>query len=82
MAEPQSNLLTRQSIMKNQKNLRQQLRLKTGQLAPAAWLIQLHALEIKNTFVQARKIPVVFHHRLEESLAIKHIASVHLSDRR
>jgi hypothetical protein len=68
--------------MKNQKNVRLQLRLKSGQLAPAAWLIQLHAPEIGTSFVPARKIPVVFHPKLEESLVIKHIAPVHFSDRR
>jgi hypothetical protein len=68
--------------MKNQKNFRLQLRLKTGQLAPAAWLIQLNAPEIESAFVPAHKIPVAFHAKLEESLVIKHIAPVNFSDRR
>jgi hypothetical protein len=67
--------------MKNQKSIRLQLRLKTGQLAPAAWLIQLNALQMGSSFVPARKIPVAFNPKLEESLAIKHIAPVHFSDR-
>jgi hypothetical protein len=67
--------------MKNQKNIRLQLRLKTGQLAPAAWLIQLHAPETGSSFVPARKIPVAFHPKFEESVVIKHIASAHFSNR-
>jgi hypothetical protein len=68
--------------MKNQKNLRLQLRLKTGQLAPTAWLIQFQVPETGSSFVPARKIPVVFHLKLEKFLVIKHIAPVHFSDRR
>jgi hypothetical protein len=65
--------------MKNQKDCRRQLRLKTGQLATGAWLIQLDAPGVARPFVPARKIPVVFHSGLEESLAIKHIAPAYFS---
>jgi hypothetical protein len=68
--------------MKNQKNLRLQVRLQTARLAQNAGLNQNISPAITLTLFPARKIPVAFHPKLEESLVIKHIAPVHFSDRR
>jgi hypothetical protein len=68
--------------MKNQKNLRLQVRLQTGRLAQNAGLNQNISLAITLPLFPARKIPVTFHPKFEESLVIKHIAPVHFSDRR
>jgi len=68
--------------MKNQKNLQLQVRLQTARLAQNAGLNQNISLAITLPLVPARKIPVAFHAKLEESLVIKHIAPVNFSDRR
>jgi hypothetical protein len=67
--------------MKNQKNLRLRVQLQTGRLAQNAWLNQNISLAITLPLVPARKIPVAFHAKLEESLVIKHISPVHFCDR-
>jgi hypothetical protein len=60
--------------MKNQKNFRRQLQFEIGQLAPGAGLNQILPLTMPKAFAPARKIPVVYHFKIEESVSIKQIA--------
>ena len=60
--------------MKNQKNPGLQTQFKIGHLAPVAGLNQFHPLAMTKSFAPARKIPVLYHFALEESVIVKYVA--------
>jgi hypothetical protein len=60
--------------MKNQKNLRLQVRLQADGLAPEVRLNQIFPPAMAMPLFPARKIPVFYQPAIEEFVVIKHIA--------
>jgi hypothetical protein len=60
--------------MKNQKNLRLQVRSQTDDFAPDFRLRQIFLPALALPLFPARKIPVAYQAAIEELLVIKHIA--------